>query len=745
MDYKNADKKALKENLKNNIHTLLTEGFDEYYTQQQKSTANNEAWKQAGLQARQQGAAGQNQNNVVNDKYANIAKPAGNGTNVGTGTVATNANMRNLSKGFNNGGLQTQGNDMAKNIDAIDKAPYQNAVEILKQVVANSNGNNNQIFRQARLKEFQELGGANVQVTPTTVNVSQMRPTQNIIAADGSLGYILYKHPELIKENVANAFRGNVKINNTPIITCGNYIVDGHHRWSQTYLLNPSATMDAIDIGGGFNDKSQILKIVQIAIANSELGQGKGLPLSNAEGGINLLGNPGQAKKLMMDYIKKAPGRDMFAQTLYPYISQNQSQLEENMAPAAMNQSGGWNQQLASVCLYCGNNAANLSNFGTTNDPDRRYMPQTDKADGGIEGVEVSLETLADDAKAKQPAQNVAENKKNNNMRLTESQLRQIVRESAKKVISEINKEYEDMHKAKAYDDYLGQNMFKRGWDIVTGKRPEKPYPYTPNEPMSARAQRYADAFNQSHRLGNRVDYDNGESYNSRMNWSDDPENRYEPVLTQTTFDGSTVAQQRKAYDEAGNEKEWGIEYPYSEMGYTGEYEGDNSDIKRRSAEFKKLRGEVSSKLAASKKERDKKSKKNESIVRMSQSEFQKFITESVKNVIKEMSSDDFDFDRNLYGDVDRIGKRYAEKAKYGYGNLDEGPWEDDGEMELARARVKGDSFRQRRNMEDHMNEMDEYEASWDTLKKNPDYNSGGMGPAYQKYGIPDDVLYGDR
>ena len=40
---------------------------------------------------------------------------------------------------------------------------------------------------------------------------------------------------------------------------------------------------------------------------------------------------------------------------------------------------------------------------------------------------------------------------------------------------------------------------------------------------------------------------------------------------------------------------------------------------------------------------------------------------------------------------------------------------------------------------------MDEYEASWDTLEKNPDYNPGGMGPAYQKYGIPDDVLYGDR
>ena len=95
---------------------------------------------------------------------------------------------------------------------------------------------------------------------------------------------------------------------------------------------------------------------------------------------------------------------------------------------------------------------------------------------------------------------------------------------------------------------------------------------------------------------------------------------------------------------------------------------------------------------------------------------------------------DDYDsFNTGMDGNyTDRISRRYAEKAKYGYGNLDEGPWEDDGEMEQKRANIRGDR-------------MDEYEGSWDTLEKNPDYNPGGMGPAYQKYGIPDDVLYGDR
>ena len=218
-------------------------------------------------------------------------------------------------------------------------------------------------------------------------------------------------------------------------------------------------------------------------------------------------------------------------------------------------------------------------------------------------------------------------------MKLTEEQLKQIIQESAVRVLSEINKEYDDMKKAQAYDKYLGQNMLKRGWDIVTGKRPEKPNPYTQNEPMKDRAQRYVDAFNKEKGLGNRIDYPYGESYHSAMTWSDDPENRYEPVLKQTSYDGSTVAQQRKAYDEEGNEKEWGVEYPYSEFGYTGEYQGDNDDIKKHQEEFKKLRGEVSGRLAQSKRDRE---KKNES-VKLTPSEFSKFLEESIKSVINEI------------------------------------------------------------------------------------------------------------
>ena len=59
---------------------------------------------------------------------------------------------------------------------------------------------------------------------------------------------------------------------------------------------------------------------------------------------------------------------------------------------------------------------------------------------------------------------------------------------------------------------------------------------------------------------------------------------------------------------------------------------GDD-DIKRHQEEFKKLRGEVSGRLAQSKRDRE---KKNES-VKLTPSEFSKFLEESIKSVINEI------------------------------------------------------------------------------------------------------------
>lgn len=337
-----------------------------------------------------------------------------------------------------------------------------------------------------------------------------------------------------------------------------------------------------------------------------------------------------------------------------------------------------------------------------------------------------------------------------NNMRLTESQLKQLIAESVKRVIRENwEDDYERMLDAQTADRwYRDNNMLRRGLDKLTGKAPYIPHGYVRDEPMGKRAQRYVDAFNKKHSLGNRVDYDNGESYHAGMNYQSDT---YDPVLSQTSFDGSAIAQMRKAYDKNGGYKEWGISYPYSEAGYTGEYSGDNQDILRRQKEFPGLRDEIGGKVAQAKrnsdsknknmrKPKDKNGKKNESVVRFTESQFNQFLAESVRMALKEMEGDAIDgrMRRKLADMADAENKR----AKYdgGWGFLDEGPWEDDGNFEQERARVRGGASRWR-GLDDCMEEgCDELEASWDTLERNPLYNPGGMG-----YEVPDDVYFGDR
>ena len=182
---------------------------------------------------------------------------------------------------------------------------------------------------------------------------------------------------------------------------------------------------------------------------------------------------------------------------------------------------------------------------------------------------------------------------------LTESQVRDIVRESIRRSLLEQGwgDEYKNMVDAQAYDTYRNQGFRKRGLDVLTGKRPQKPAGYVRNEPMDDRAERYVKAFNDEHGLGTRIDYRDsdgyktGESYHSKMRYAKDT---HEPVLSQTTNDGNIINQMRKAFDDRGNETEWGISAPYDDNGYTGEYKGNNPDILNRQNKFNNMRREVS-------------------------------------------------------------------------------------------------------------------------------------------------------
>lgn len=121
-----------------------------------------------------------------------------------------------------------------------------------------------------------------------SIEVSKLLPTQNEIDITKSLQYVL-KWPE---PNLKKYFSKNVILGEFPLVTFGgNWIIDGHHRWSQVVCVNPAAKMVCYDYDGAGLSAPVILKATQGCIAatiadprtqnNGDNGQ---LPKAHVEG-----------------------------------------------------------------------------------------------------------------------------------------------------------------------------------------------------------------------------------------------------------------------------------------------------------------------------------------------------------------------------------------------------------------------------------------------------------------------------
>lgn len=108
------------------------------------------------------------------------------------------------------------------------------------------------------------LPNSAVSVSASFMPVLKLLPTQNEISLAASLGFPLGRDPSPISgyfNNVDSTVVG-------PILTSadGQYVVDGHHRWSQLYLINPFANIAAAD-AGYVPEPTEALKQTQVAIA----------------------------------------------------------------------------------------------------------------------------------------------------------------------------------------------------------------------------------------------------------------------------------------------------------------------------------------------------------------------------------------------------------------------------------------------------------------------------------------------
>jgi len=95
---------------------------------------------------------------------------------------------------------------------------------------------------------------------------TQFKPIQNEIDLSKSLGYPATNSAKLVPKILAGGTITATDLGGDPIISAINtYIVDGHHRWSQIYMINPNAKIATKDLG--IADPEVALRVTQTAIA----------------------------------------------------------------------------------------------------------------------------------------------------------------------------------------------------------------------------------------------------------------------------------------------------------------------------------------------------------------------------------------------------------------------------------------------------------------------------------------------
>ena len=196
-----------------------------------------------------------------------------------------------------------------------------------------------------------ELSDLKLSVSPCNLVAKRLVPTQNDIGMKESLKYLL-EDTEFTKY-----FKPGIVIERPVLTFNGMYIVDGHHRWSQIFLVNPDAELACINIEGNLSPIS-MLKAVQCTIGSNtgdlRLKASQGTSLYKA------------SRSTIQDFIKK----NLTEKTKEALLKVN---LDE--------------EKLIQNCLELANN-----NTPILNAPKRDYMPQTSKDQNLLKDLKVGVD-----------------------------------------------------------------------------------------------------------------------------------------------------------------------------------------------------------------------------------------------------------------------------------------------------------------------------------------------------------------
>ena len=165
------------------------------------------------------------------------------------------------------------------------------AVEILKTVA--SDDKLSKLLKHGFSTEAQEENQIQIDVKPdVSLKTGSLVPTQNVVVVSNSLdnlvnGYFVTgKGEEAVQNTIdyTNYFAGDAPVPQPFVYQAGgkNYIIDGHHRWSQAYCMNPYGTLKCTVVSGPAISADAALKNFQAAIAVDEAT--KQLPVGSGSG-----------------------------------------------------------------------------------------------------------------------------------------------------------------------------------------------------------------------------------------------------------------------------------------------------------------------------------------------------------------------------------------------------------------------------------------------------------------------------
>lgn len=157
-----------------------------------------------------------------------------------------------------------------------------------------------------KFQEFLKMGvedGSSddvVTVQEVDIPVKNLFPTQSQIGLADSLGWISANKPKGAGTMAGLPANSTADIGGRIVTANGKYIVDGHHRWSQVYLLNPDLKIPTYNfVSKTLPDKDPAkgaLKLAHLAIAAVD----KAVPLVPADAATDVYKTGGN-----LDSIKK--------------------------------------------------------------------------------------------------------------------------------------------------------------------------------------------------------------------------------------------------------------------------------------------------------------------------------------------------------------------------------------------------------------------------------------------------------